>query len=207
MKPVVSIQRLACGALTATILAGCLFKPSTVPVRRFILSPMATNEPPVAGAANLFIGISPVKMPAFLLRDSIAVRNSANEIEYLEDSLWGERLDQSFQRILVANLSRLMPSASVYSPDWGRGQLTVRVSINVQQFDVDTLGRGTLTADWRINNPTNDVPLKSGTARLNRSGPSPQKDPGAIAVTLSELAAEFSRGLAQDIRDCAHSGH
>jgi uncharacterized lipoprotein YmbA len=138
-------------------------------------------------------------MPSLLLRDSIAVQNGTNEIEYLENALWAERLDHCFERTLAANLSRLLPSDSVYVDEWGSHQVTARVFVNVQQFEVDTHGKGTLIAQWRIAGPQNDPPLKSGLTRLDRTGPSPGGKPEVIATTLSELAGDFSRDLAQSI--------
>jgi STAS domain-containing protein len=46
-----------------------------------------------------------------------------------------------------------------------------------------------------------DRPLKSGLAQLSRTGASPRGKPEVIATTLSDLAADFSRDLAQSIRD------
>jgi uncharacterized lipoprotein YmbA len=135
----------------------------------------------------------------------MAVRNGANEIEYIEDAQWAERLDHCFHLTLVANLSRLLSSNGIYLTDWGRDQVQARVFINVQQFDVDTRGRGTLIAQWRITAPDSDTPLKSGQARLDRTGVSPRGDPEVIASTLSALAAEFSRDLAQSIRESVKS--
>jgi uncharacterized lipoprotein YmbA len=142
-------------------------------------------------------------MPSQLLRDSMSVHSGANEVEYLENALWAERLDHSFERTLAVNLSRLLSSDSVYLAEWGRDQAMVRVSINVQQFEVDTRGTGTLVAQWRITAPEKDLLLKSGLARLSRTGASPRNKPEVIATTLSELEAEFSRQLAQAIRDSA----
>jgi uncharacterized lipoprotein YmbA len=139
-------------------------------------------------------------MPTYLLRDSLTVRTSDNEIEKLEGALWGERLDQCFERALAANLSWLLSSGNVYSTDWDRSQLMFRVFISVQQFDVDTQGRGTLIANWRITPPDTDTPVKRGTARLERTGPASRGNPGAVATTLSELVAGFSRELAEEIR-------
>jgi uncharacterized lipoprotein YmbA len=140
-------------------------------------------------------------MPSYLLRSSIAVRNGANEMEYLDDAQWAERLDQSFQRTLAANLSRLLPSDHVYLSDWGRDQMQAKVSINVQQFEVDIRGHGTLIAQWQITTPDSDTPLKSGEASLAHTGASPHGNPQAIATILSDLATEFSRDLAQSIRE------
>jgi len=144
-------------------------------------------------------------MPSSLLRNSMAVRNGANEIEYLENALWSERLDESFQRDLAANLADLLPSDRIYLTDWAHDEVTVAVYIDVQQFDVDINGHGILIAQWRITAAGSDVLLKSGRTRLDQTGASPRGKPEAIAETLSALAAQFSRDLAQSIEETKRS--
>ena len=205
MKSESCLPRLVLVAITGVLLTGCLLKPVTDSTRHFVLSPISTNEPAPTATEHLSAGIGFVKMPSYLLRNSMAVRNGGNEIEYIENARWAERLDQCFQRTLAANLSRLLPSDSVYVADSGRDQAQARVFINVQQFDVDTQGRGTLIAQWRITAPGSDTPLKSGEARLAQAGPSPHGNADVIATTLSDLAAEFSRELAQSIRESVKS--
>ncbi len=194
--------------LVSALFSGCMLKPVTVSTRHFALAPIPTSDPrPAAGSGSeqMSVGIGFVKMPSYLLRNSMAVRNGANEIEYLDDALWSERLDESFQRDLAANLADLLPSDSLYLTDWGHNQVMVAVYISVQQFDVDISGRGTLIAQWRITAPGSVVPLKNGRARLERTGASPRGKPEVIAETLSELAAQFSRDLAQSIREAKGS--
>jgi uncharacterized lipoprotein YmbA len=190
--------------LVSVLLSGCMLEPVNVSTRHFALAPIPTREPrPVAkaGSEHLSVGIGFVKMPSYLLRNSMAIRNGANEIEYLDNALWSERLDECFQRDLAANLADLLPSDSIYLTDWGHNQVMVAVYINVQQFDVDVGGRGTLIVQWRITAPGSDVPLKSGRTRLERTGASPRGKPEVIAETLSDLMAQFSRDLAQSIRE------
>jgi uncharacterized lipoprotein YmbA len=204
MKSILHAQLIIFSAL----LSGCLLRPVTVSTRHFALAPIPAGEPrPVARAGHeeLSVGIGFVKMPSYLLRNSMAVRNGANEIEYLDDALWSERLDESFQRDLAANLADLLPSDSIYLTDWGHNQVIVAVYISVQQFDVDINGHGTLIAQWRITAPGSAVPLKSGRTRLERTGASPRGKPEVIAETLSDLTAQFSRDLAQSIRDARGS--
>lgn len=201
MKLKFSFPRFGFVAVTGILLTGCLLNRTTVSPRHFILTPIPVNESASVTTEHLSVGIGLVKMPSYLLRNSMVVRYRTNEIEYLEDALWGERLDQCFQRTLAANLSRLLSSDSIYLTDWGHDQVMVRVFISVQQFDVDTRGTGTLIAQWRIAAPDNDMPLKSGQARLIRTGASPRGNPEVIATTLSDVAAEFSRDLAVSIRE------
>ena len=187
-------------SVIAIFLTGCLFKPTAVSPRHFVLTPISTNEPASAETERLSVGIAHIKMPSYLLQNSIAVRNGTNEIDYLENALWGERLDQCFQRTVAANLSQLLPSDNIYLTDWAHDQVKVRVFVNVQQFDVDSRGGGTLIAQWRISDPDNNTPLKIGRAELTRAGAPPRGHPEAVANTLSGLAADFSRELALALR-------
>jgi uncharacterized lipoprotein YmbA len=187
--------------------SGCLLKPVSVSTRRFILAPIPASEDASTGAEQVSVGVGLVKMPAYLLRNSIALRKGTNEIEYLEEAVWAQRLDQCFQQTLAANLSALLPSDRIYLSTWERDQVSLRVSINVEQFDVDTQGRGTLIAWWRITAPGNDKVLKSGQARLARTGPAPRGRPEVIVTTLRALTGDFSRELAQVIHQSASSVH
>src|SRR6266849_5894866 len=94
-----------------------------------------------------------------------------------------------------------LPSANIYLTDWPRDQEVIRVFIDIQQFDVDSSGQGILNAHWRITPSDSDQQLKTGDARLSRTGASPHGHPEMVATTLSDLTAEFSRELAQSIRE------
>jgi len=196
------ISRLASGNLLCcflVLLAGCLFRPVTVSTRRFVLAPIPATERSSA-ADQLSVGVGNVKMPPYLLRSSFAVRKGTNEIVYLEDVVWGERLDRSFQQTLAANLSTLLPSDQVYLSSWERDQVKARLFVNVEQFDIDTEGRGTLIASWQIRGPDDSKLLKSGRACLARTGPAPRGSPQVIVTRLSNLVGELSRELAQAIQ-------
>ena len=186
----------------ALLLSGCLLKPVKVSTHRFVLSPVPASKHPSAAREELSVsvGVGAVKMPTYLLKSSMALRKGTNEIIYLEDALWAERLDQSFQRTLAADLSTLLPSDRVYLSAWEPGQVGLRLFVSVEEFDVDAQGRGTLIASWRITAPGSHKPIKSGQTRLTKSGALPHDGPQVIATTLSALTSEFSGQLAQELR-------
>ena len=188
------------------LLGGCVIKPARVPTRYFVLAPIPGREHAPANARPLLVEVPLVKMPSYLLRDSMVVRKSADEVECLETALWAERLDQSFRQTLSENLSLLLASNRTYLAAAERDRVVLRVSVNVQQFDVDTEGRGTLLAEWRLTAAGADKPMKIGQARLTRPGPAPRGNPQAIATTLSTLVAEFSGDLAEAFRKSAQAG-
>ena len=197
-------MRLAFVLLSAVLLSGCLLKTATVPARHFVLAPISADQSSPTPKEHLQVEIGFVKMPAYLLRDSIAVRNGANEIEYLENALWAERLDQSFQRALMADLYGSLPE-TIYFADSERNRQTVKIFINVHRFDVDTKGRGTLVAQWRIAASDGARSLTSGYTSLDRTGVSPRGNPAAIARTMSELTADFSSELTRSLSGSART--
>ena len=199
MKPGFSTLRLVTAALSGVLLSGCLLKTATVQPHHFVLAPIPTGDS-IPAPCPVEIGL--VKMPAYVLRDSIAVRNGANEIEYLENALWAERLDQSFQRTLAADMRRSRSATNQFAESETKGQ-RLRILVTVDQFDVDTAGRGTLVAQWQIAASDGSESVTSGYTRLARTGGSPRGNPAAIARTMSELTADFSSELARSLSGAA----
>lgn len=188
-----------------SLLSGCAIKPAPVSTRHFVLAPIsaADHVPTTAQPAAVEVGF--VMMPPYLLRDSMVVRKSAEEVQFLETALWSERLDQSFRHTLAENLLLLLSSDSRYLSAPQRNSSVVRVSVNVQQFDVDTEGRGTLRGVWRLTAAGADTPLKIGQVNLTRPGPPPRGNPQTVAATLSALLADFSREVLHALAESAQA--
>ncbi len=195
--------RLTLVTAAGALLAGCLLRPTTTKTHSFVLTPIPVPENSAPASAHLPIGVGLVKMPEYLARTSMAVRKTTNEIEYLENDLWAESLDRSFQRTLAANLATLLPTDQIHISAWQPHSVAMAVYVSVDQFDVNAEGRGTLLAWWRVVTPVGDKVLKSGETTLRRNGPAPRANPQALAATLSELTADFSKVLAQAIRESA----
>jgi uncharacterized lipoprotein YmbA len=189
-------------AILCAGLAGCSFlKPAKSTARHYVLTPMATTGPVTAAPGGLAVGVGQVKLPAYLFDTSLAVRKGTNEIEYLPSVLWAERLDTGFQRVLAANLAIALPTDGVYLSAWQSNDVAAEVYVTLVQFDVDTSGRGLLVARWRILSPGGDKILKAGGTRLTHQGPPPDAGASAAVSTLSELVGDFSRELAQALKE------
>jgi uncharacterized lipoprotein YmbA len=149
------------------------------------------------------VGVALVKIPAYLFKNSIAVREGTNQLAYLEKAVWAERLDRGLQRIFAANLSSLLRTERVSLSAWRAQDVAVEVFVTVEQFDVDRQGRGILIAWWRLLSPGHEKELKAGQFRAVHSGPAPESDPQGAAATMSELAADLSREIAQAVKAAA----
>jgi uncharacterized lipoprotein YmbA len=198
------VRVLGAGALCA-VLAGCLLKPATVTTRRFVLTPLQA-EGNAGNPTQLAVGLGRITLPDYLLRDSIAIRKGENEIQYLENALWAERLDHSFQRALAANLSTQLGGSRVHISAWQPGEVALAVRVSVERLDVDSHGRGTLIARWQIESPDSGKVVRSGESSLNKPGQPPYDEPATIATTLSDLTAQFSEVLAKAVRECTPTG-
>jgi len=197
---------LVLALIAGASLTGCSFlKPARDTTRHFVLTPLPAAGPAKAGAGALGVGVGPVKLPAYLFDTSLAVRKGTNEIEYRLSALWAERLDTGIQRVLAANLASLLPTDQVRLSAWRSEDVAAEVYVTIEQFDVDTSGRGVLVAWWRILAPGGEKTLKAGECRLTRQGPAPDANPSGAIATLSELVADLSRQLTQAVQ-AAQSG-
>jgi uncharacterized lipoprotein YmbA len=193
---------LAAGA--CCILTGCFgfLKPAHSTARQFVLTPLPSAELGTpARARAVKVGIGQVKIPPYLFDTSLAVRKGTNEIEYLPTVLWAERLNYGFQRVLAANLSALLQADQVHLSTWRPEDVSAEIYVVINQFDVDSNGRGVLVAWWRILSPGGGKTLRAGEARCTKAGAAPDSLPDGAVATLSELVADFSRQLAGAIKE------
>jgi uncharacterized lipoprotein YmbA len=190
----------AAACAVSLILAGCSFlKPSDITPQSFVLAPLPATDKPSSQAGG-GVGIGLVKIPGYLVKNSIAVRHGTNQLAYLEKAVWAERLDRGLQRVFAANLASLLPTDRISLSAWHPQDVNVEVFVTIEQFDVDQKGRGVLAAWWRLLSPDNEKELKAGKFRSVRSGPAPEADTQGAAGTLSELAADLSREMAAAIK-------
>ena len=186
-------------------LTGCFgfLKPVKSAERHFILNSLPGTA---AGATSvsLAVRVSQVKLPAYLINSALAIRKGTNEIDYSRSALWAEQLDIGMQRVLEANLVTLLhtgqrPSAS------RSADASAELYVTVEQFDVDSAGKGVFSGGWQIRAPDGTRILKTGTSRFKQQGPSLEADPSGAVGTLSALLAEFSRELAQAVNKITSS--
>jgi len=192
-------------AVASVSLCGCLnLKPVPSAARYFVLATVparnANSETNISERPPI-IGIAPVKLPTYLLKNTLAVRKNPNEIEYLEDARWAEALNQGFLRALASNLAARALPDQIRLSAWHSEEVTLEAHISIEQFDVDVEGRGRLIAWWRILSPSSEQTVKAGQFQTSANGPRPTDDPGGAVATLSQMVADLSAELTRVIRD------
>jgi uncharacterized lipoprotein YmbA len=178
-------------ALAIVAAAGCL-RPKRADdiAHSYVLSAAAVRPSEVAPAVRgLRLGLAPVQMPAYLLDRRIMLRHGTNEVVYLENHHWAERLDQAVQRVVGADLSTLLDSDRVVLSSWLRQSVQAEVYLSVQRFDCDDRGQVRLDARWRIAAPGGENTLLTGHSDITQQA-------GAGISNLDSAVSQMSQALA-----------
>jgi hypothetical protein len=122
--------------------------------RFFMLNSLSTSGKPVQPLATLpqvAIGVGPIRLPEYLDRRDIIVRNSRNEFELAELSQWAEPVADTFARVLGDNLSILLGSDKVVAFPW-RSSIPVDYQVVMQVLQLDGLPGElvVLRARWQV---------------------------------------------------------
>jgi uncharacterized lipoprotein YmbA len=168
----------------------------------FLLAPIpaATSVTPANG--NLVIGVGPVDFPDYLRRPDVVTRTSPTEIDISTNDLWGEPLDNNFNRVLRQNLAQLLNTLKIEEYPWPRNtKIDYQVLIDVQRFEKDSQGQSQLTARWIIKDGQSGKDLFASETRVTT--PVAAGDPVAAAA-LSNNLATLSEQIAAQVTNLSH---
>jgi len=189
--------------LAALIAGGCsLLNPGPQPKTRFfMLSSLDSSGKavqPLATFPQVSIGIGPIRLPEYLDRRDIIVRNSRNEFELAEDSQWAEPMGDTFARVLADNLSVLLGTYRITRFPW-RSSMPVdyQLTIQVAQFDGILGDQVVLRAHWQVFTGDGKKLLDSGYSVFREKAEDKTID--ALVTAESRAAESFSREIAAAI--------
>ena len=147
--------------------------------------------------AALLVGMTPVRIPAYLDRPQIVTALNGHGYQVSEDNRWAERLDENVARVTLQNLSLLIPTEKIVMAPWGRDtKPDVVVGISIQEMHADAAGQARLDASWS---------LKSGQAglvphRFSCRQPASVSDYSLIVSALNGCLEKLNREIAAEIQ-------
>jgi uncharacterized protein len=132
------------------LVSGC----TTPPTRFYVLPALSSADPTskvTATQRELTIGVGPVTLPPYLDRPQIVTRASRAKLALAEFDQWAAPLQDSFSRVLVENLSLLLPTDRVMLAPWPRTTaIDYQVTVDVTRFDGGVDNEVVLDAHWTI---------------------------------------------------------
>ncbi|MBL8659942.1 MAG: membrane integrity-associated transporter subunit PqiC [Rhodospirillales bacterium] len=203
----VSGARLRLCLLAAVFaVAGCsgLLNRESEPTNFFLLTPMAKPAAPAqavsAGRNGPFVGVFPVRLPAYLDRASIVTKTSANELDVAQFYAWAGPLSPNITSVIGENLSVLIPTDRIVPvPANLPMQIDYEVAVEIIDFVRDADGNVQLTARWMVTR--NDGRQLLAVRQSGFRATDVPFDYDAIVATMSRLLAELSRDIAAEIRN------
>src|SRR5580704_1221458 len=200
------MARIAMAWLALVMVAGCaltsVLEPRKDPTRFYVLTPIDSSSrgvpltySAVGGSRPISIGIGPVKFPAYLAREEIITRGSANRVNLSDIDQWAEPLDKNFVSVLAQDLTILL-GAEVKTFPWYRSTaLDYQIVVDVARFDTDSSGTAVIIGRWEIENPISGDQLDSGAINITDTKRTGENG----AATLSRAAGDLSMQLADAV--------
>ena len=178
--------------IAAFLCAACGSTPTS---RFYVLTPV--EESLGESSESIPIRIAPIELPKYLRGPEMITRRERNRVEHASYDRWAEPLADGFERILGANLARLVPSEHVVSGPWvGTVDNERVVHVFVQRFDVENQS-AQLEATWSLSS---SMPSTGELHRANFVSRLEGEDAAATARAMSQVLGELSLEIARAIR-------
>lgn len=178
------------------------------PSKNYVLNSLYTEEStpqPVADFSEIGILVGPIRMAQYLDRSDVVIRNSSNEIVIADFASWAGPLRENFSRVLAENLSLWLNTKKVaIFPGTKLQFFKYNVTMNVNRFDGRPGDQSNLRARWAILDKKRKTMLFDDHIIL--SHPIENDSIEAMVASQSRLVADFSRQIAEVIKDLEERG-
>ena len=197
------MNRAITSALIGLSLAGCgTLSPRPDPSRFFTLSSLPEVEQArlknSTRPEKMFLGIGPIKFPAYLDRQELLIRSAQNRFLVSEHDRWAEPLQENFSRVLSENLALLLDTDLIIVYPWSPANRPLyNVEIEVLRLEPNSERNGQLFARWSILDGTNKKVAVVKESRITRTAKEKSAD-GSVAA-LSEAVGDLSREIATTV--------
>jgi hypothetical protein len=187
--------------LTSTlVLGGCLGK--TPPSEFYMLEPLpgSATRQENAPSGKPIIALAPVRIPQYVDRPQIVRATGPNVYRLDELNRWAEPLDANISRVLIQDLSVLVPADVVLVNVSNRAKLAeVRVSVDILEFHVDPEGQARMAAQWQLTRGDDTVLSRQSDFRVPASATDHRAMAEALSQCVNRLAQEIAVALRQNV--------
>ncbi len=175
---------------------------SSPPIQKYILTPSIEDDVETLSGksdAEITIGIGSIEFSDYLMRPEMVSFKGSNELNVDQFNRWAEPLEENFERVLIENLSRLIPTNRIYIfPRQEKEPNSFQITISVREFGMRADSMVVLNARWSVSkNIKRDFLMKQRSFYTeNAAGVSIEEK----VALLSNLLGKFSRDIANEIK-------
>jgi uncharacterized lipoprotein YmbA len=206
MKGMPSCKTVLISLAVTTVLAGCAH---TEPSRFYALSSSHQGKRGGRSVSGPTVRIARVRVARYLDRDQIVSRPGENELAVSEFDRWAEPLGEGISRVLVENLSAMLPSDRVFSYAAGAaGPVDFQVLVSVTAFEVDRMHTLLLRAGWQVVSGDGKTVIADRRSDLRQSitGSGVGRVVAAHSRALEELSQEIANAITSSSVEAQRSG-
>jgi uncharacterized lipoprotein YmbA len=167
---------------------------TTPPSQFYLLEPLAKTDATLANAAKITLALSPVRIPHYLERPQIVTAAGKNTYQLDELHRWAESPDDNMTRVMLQDLTALVPADVVMSTTSRAKQAEFHLSVTVLEFHVDPQDLAGLSAQWQVSKGK-DVVLSQKTAYQVPAGNGVQLKIEALNQCLNLLNRDIATAL------------
>jgi len=174
---------------------------SSPPVQKYILTPSIENDTETLSDkenTKITIGIGTIEFSEYLKRPEIVSFKGSNELNVDQFNRWAEPLEKNFERVLIENLSRLIPTDRINIFPWQEEEPNgFQIIILVNEFGMRSDSSVVLDARWSVSKK-----FKRDFLMTQRSFYTENAAGVSIEVEvalLSDLIGKFSRDIANEM--------
>ena len=189
------------------ILGGCLGKGTQKATRFYLLQPIpgiSSGERASVEGEGVMLAIGPVRVRQYLNRPEIVTRTQENKIMLHDFHSWGEPLDKNFTAVLGGNLSNLLSTDRIVFFPWRRRpNFDYQIVVDVMRFDGDLGEEALLIVHYKIwaVGESEGEDRRIGIWKSSFSRQTRDDSFEALVAVMSELVGDFSREIAEKIKD------
>ncbi|MGY6277212.1 PqiC family protein [Methylomonas sp. MgM2] len=169
----------------------------TTPPSQFYLlepAPVGINQAAVAAPNKPAISLAPIRIPRYLDRAQIVTATGKNTYRLDELHRWAEGLDDNMTRVVLQNLSDMVPADVVVSRH-ERGS-KMRLVVTILEFHIDSAEQAVLSAQWQISKGDETLLSRQQTYKL----PADKDDVPAEVEALNQCLNQLSRDIATALK-------
>lgn len=175
-------------------LGGCVG--STPPAQFYLLEPLTATESGVGFVSDKpILALAPVRIPQYLERAQLVTASGKNTYQLDELNRWAESLDDNITRVMLQELTNLVPADVVLTSSQRAKQAKLRLAVSILEFHIDPQGLAKCAAQWQISRGDEVIVSRQSSYQVPASLQDAQLKVQALNQCLNQLNREMAAAL------------
>jgi uncharacterized lipoprotein YmbA len=190
--PKVVIQ--AASTCLVLVLTACVG--TSPPAQFYLLEPLTVAESIGSVVSDKpTLALAPVRIPHYLERAQLVTASGKNTYRLDELNRWAESLEDNITRVMLQELTSLVPADVVLTGSQRAKQAKLRLVVTILEFHIDPQGQAKLAAQWQVSRGEEVIVSKQSAFQIPASSHDAQVKVQGLNQCLNRLNQEMAAAL------------